>query len=150
MEISAKINDAGDKVSYNLDSDVYLKKMMGFCLKNKGKEVIIKYEAVKDVKSLQQLRFYFGVILPAFVECTGDTDKAMFDGFLRDKYLSSIHEINGEQFKYIPTLQINKNKVNKVSMTKFIEDCLNELVDKGGSIDQSIVDEYRNNIAGLK
>ncbi len=142
MEITAKINNDGDHIDYGMTHV----KLNLFCKENAGKEIIVKFEPVKDIKSYKQLKFYFGVLIPAFVFHTGDTNKSMFDAYLRDKYLSSIHEINGEQFKYIPSLQIGKNKINKEKMTWYIEQCLNELIDIGGGIEQNKIDEYRNEI----
>jgi len=122
-------------------------KLHEFCKKQKDGDVVIKIEPVGDAKSYEQLKFYFGVILPAFIQATGETNKEKLDAYLRDKYLSSVHTVNNEQFKFIPTLQIGKNKVNKATMTKYIEDCLNELIDCGGSIPLNIVEDYREIMA---
>lgn len=142
MEIVCKIKLNGIVLTPDQEA-----KVGDFVDKNQGFDVSIKYTVIKDVKSLQQLRFYFGVLLPAFVACTGETDKAKLDAYFRDKYLSSIHEVNGEQFKFIPSLQIGKNQVNKEKMTWYIEQVLNDLADIGGSIDMLLVEEYRCMIA---
>lgn len=142
MEIISKIsNDGKIEFSEKNNNDIY-----SFLLKNTGKDISIKYDIIKDIKSYEQLKFYFGVIIQAFVQATGDTNKSMFDAYLRDKYLSSIHEINGEQFKYIPTLQISKNKISKEKMSEFIQNCINELIDLGGSIDRVEYENYMRSI----
>ena len=139
MEIACKIKNSV------LDmSGAQAKRLSVFKKENDGKYIILKLDVIKDNKSLQQLRFYFGVLLPAFVELTGETNKSRLDAYFRDKYLSTIHEINGEQFKFIPSLQIGKNQVNKESMTKFIDNVINDLIDMGGSIDMDLYNEYKS------
>jgi len=118
-------------------------KVNPFLWKHEGQELVMKLEALADRKSYEQLKFYFGIILPAFVKATGETGKEKLDAYLRDKYLSSIHYVNGNAFKYIPTLQIGKNKVNRATMSNYIENCLNELIDCGGSIPIQEVEAYR-------
>jgi len=135
METIAKIKNA--HIVYDPE------KVNPFLFKHEGKEVVMKLEGLADRKSYEQLKFYFGIILPAFVQATGETGKEKLDAYLRDKYLSSIHFVNGNAFKYIPTLQIGKNKVNRATMTNYIETCLNELIDCGGSIPMNDVEAYR-------
>jgi hypothetical protein len=138
MDLIGKISENG--VSFSPAAEI---RISDFARKNVGKDCVVKYEVVGDVKSYEQLKFYFGVLIPAFVQATGETNREKLDAYLRDKYLSSVHEIHGEKFKYIPTLQIGKNKVNRATMTKYIEDCLNELADCGGSLPMNVVEEYR-------
>ena len=118
-------------------------KINPFLEKHEGQELVMKLETLADRKSYEQLKFYFGIILQAFVRATGETGKEKLDAYLRDKYLSSIHYVNGNAFKYIPTLQIGKNKVNRATMSNYIENCLNELIDCGGSIPIQEVEAYR-------
>lgn len=109
-----------------------------------GLDFVLTIHAIKDAKSYAQQAFYFGVVLPAFMEATGTADKDDQDFDLRKKFLKTIRMIDGEQYVHIPSLQIDDIELDKASFAKYIENCLNLLFEMGGRIpDKKMTDEWR-------
>lgn len=119
-------------------------KLSAFYEANEGRMIIEKHEVVRDVKSYEQLKFYFGVVVPAMCEATGVKSRVEMDEQLRYEFLSEEKEnaINGGLYYAIPSLSIDANKVDKIKMAKYINDCLDLLVECGGSIAQNDIDRF--------
>ena len=90
------------------------------------------------------MKFFYGVVVPAFVQATGETNREMIARYLKGKYLGRIEEIMGETIPYVPSLAMDKNEIDKLEMANFISNCLNELYDVGGSIDQHEIDKLHS------
>lgn len=142
VDFYGKIDGNGKVVRYTEPIREMLDEMFH---SNPGKTFRATYKIMQDAKSYAQLRFYFGVLLPAFVTTTGETDRDKIDHYLREKYLAHWEEIilkdQVRQTMHIPTLQIDANEISKEGMSSYITNCLNELWDMGGNVPQSDIDE---------
>lgn len=119
-------------------------KIEEFYALNVGKTIIQKYEVVRDVKSYEQLRFYFGVVVPAMCEATGNKDRLTMDEQLRYQFLREIKQGPMGEYVRVPSLSIDANQVDRVMMSGYINDCLELLAECGGSIDKSEIDQYES------
>lgn len=141
IEFFGKVDKDGLLIPYQLPVGDMIK---SFFLENPEKDFRATYKIINDVKSYAQLRFYFGVLLPAFISTTGETDKNKIDHYLREKYLARWEELKLKNVTrkalHIPTLGIDANEIDRVEMSSFISNCMNELFDLGGSIDQVEID----------
>lgn len=125
----------------------YKQKVIDFFSQHDGKDFKVTYKIINDVKSYAQLNFYFGVLIPAFVKATGETNRDMIDKYLRGKYLLQLNEVFGEIVPSVPSLGIDKNKIDRPAMANFISQCLTELWDVGGSINQQEIDKLHSVMA---
>lgn len=116
-----------------------------FVSKHDGESMEIEIKVIKDQKTLQQLRFYYGALLPAFVKATGDSDIGRLDMYLKGKYLMDFMEMPDnlvdETTKVVPYIQ-SKADLTVNEMADFIESCIQELCDCGGSLDNDDVIAY--------
>jgi hypothetical protein len=112
---------------------------------HEGDSLEIEAKVIKDQKTLQQLRFYYGAILPAMVKATGDSDIGRLDMYLKGKYLMDFMELPDnlvdETTKVIPYIQ-SKADLTVNEMADYIESVLQELADCGGSLDSAEVITY--------
>ena len=88
-------------------------------------EVEISIVRVEDSKSTQQLRYFYGVILPvikrAMEELQGETlTKEEVIMFLKDKYFYEEVNVNGSFTKF----PLSLSKATKEELSKFIYDTL--------------------------
>ena len=114
-----------------------------FYAQHEGEQVRYICETVKDVKSYEQLKFYWGVIIVELCKATGIGSRSEMDAICRNEFLKEIRDggINGP-YVYIPSLQISANEVDRVKMSGYINDCLNLLADAGGQIDKDEIARY--------
>jgi len=140
IEFYGKIT--GEKREYK--DPEYRQKVIEFFGNHDGKEFSVTYKIINDIKSYAQLKFFYGVVVPAFVQATGETNREMIARYLKGKYLGRIEEIMGETIPYVPSLAMDKNEIDKLEMANFISNCLNELYDVGGSIDQHEIDKLHS------
>jgi hypothetical protein len=84
-------------------------------------EVTVKTH--KKSKTLEQLRYYYGVVVPVVMEDQGLT-KHQADEWLKNECCEPTHiEVLGKVFEIRPS--ISKMKVNE--MSSYIDDCINYL-----------------------
>jgi len=107
---------------------------------NENVEITIK--VIDDIKTLEQMRFYRGVVLPAICDASGHKNREEVHAYLKSQYLSSFKEmtINNQYIivKDIPSLK----DISKEDFRKFIDHCLEFLADVGGSIPHHEIDRY--------
>ena len=117
-----------------------------FISKHDGEGMEVTFKVISDMKTYQQIKFYYGAILPAMIKATGQTD---VDLYLKGKYLMDFIELppivkdgieKGEVrvAPYIPS----KADLTIEEMSDYIESCLNELIDAGGQLDKDTVLAY--------
>jgi hypothetical protein len=128
----------GDRFKYDSPAGKFM--FDEFISKHDGESLELEIKVIKDMKTLQQLRFYYGAILPAMVKATGDSDIGRLDMYLKGKYLMDFMELPDnlvdETTKVIPYIQ-SKADLTVNEMDDYIESVLQELCDCGGSLDSA-------------
>lgn len=105
-----------------------------FISKNNGHDFIMQIHAIKDAKTYEQLKFYWGVVLPCFQKLTGVGSKTEMDVFLRNEFLKSAKPIAGKIVVFMPSLKLDDLELDKHDFSAYIENCINFLMDLGGAI----------------
>lgn len=119
-------------------------KYKAFINANDGRMILEKYEVVRDVKSYEQLRFYFGVLIPALCEATGMKDRVVMDEQCRYQFLREVKQGPMGEYVHVPSLAIDANQVDKVMMSEYIGHCIDLLAECGGDIEKSEIDQYES------
>jgi hypothetical protein len=129
METSFIVNKRGYKSEFVFN---HIQKIFSE-LKCDEIEVIIK--PFKHKRSLAQNRFMWGALLDAFVRATGDNDKEYLKFYLQEKYLKEYRDGNRYIIKGTSELKVDE-------MQKFLECCVQELVECGGYLESYEYEEY--------
>lgn len=114
-----------------------------FISSHSGEKIRCTYEVVKDMKSYEQLKFYWGVVVRALCQASGVASRDEMDAICRNEFMKEIKP-GGPSGSYvrIPSLKIGANEVDRVKMSQYIDDCLNLLADLGGTIGEDDIKNY--------
>ena len=99
-----------------------------------GEHGILEVSTEKS-KSIQQLRFFYGVILPAFSECMGHGNYEYLKYILKKQFLVAHTEEGLEYLKSLADLSVEE-------MSIFIDQCINLLMEYGGHLTRTQHEEY--------
>lgn len=125
-------------IAHTMASHMSQEDSINFFLYHRGKDFLATIEIVKDLKSVQQMRFYRGVLIPALSNATGDKDYDRMHYYCKSIFLKEHASVNGEYITIIPSLA----NIDKVVMHDFIEAVLELIADCQGRVDVQSVTEY--------
>jgi hypothetical protein len=138
LELYAKCK-AG-KLEYN--DDKWKEKYKNFLDLHDESDILIAITSVRDGKTLAQLRFYWGAVLPAICKAIGYSDRYEVHDYLKNLYLSEIKELtikdNENHYVSVPSL----SDLPKNQMRDYIERCIEFMVDNGGELNHDMVDAF--------
>ena len=139
--LSGKIKDDGEMKYSDRNWEVRLN---DFKKRFAGMDFIIQIQAVRDGKTLQQIRFYWGVLLPALCDVTGVAKKDDIDIYCRNMYIKRYRDVHGASIGYLPSIKMSDLELDRVDFSKYIENCLHLLYEFGGSIPpQKMTEDWR-------
>lgn len=130
LKLSGEIKDS--QMSFKDPS--YAEKIKKFSEKNDGKLFMMEIVAVKDLKSYEQLKYYWGVLLPSLMAHTGVGSKTEMDAFCRYELLSEFVIVDKKTIPIIKSLRLSELETNKIRMSEYIGQVEGLLLDMGGHI----------------
>ena len=124
------IHIKGETDKYTLFRDIE-----GFITDAKGPQFVVEIKEVKNARSLQQNKFFHGPLMDAFVNATGETNRAKHKWSMKEMFLT-VQTEDEWGVKNSADLDVDE-------MRHFIDNCIKYLTDElQGSLSAPEYDEW--------